>query len=98
MVEIAVVALGPDVRVGRRVDQLHGHVNIVGRALNGAFQDAVDVEFAGNVGQGPFCAFVLHDARAGDDAQVAILGEGGDEFVGHAVGEVVLGGVTGEVG
>jgi len=39
----------------------------------------------------------LYRRSAGDDAERAILGEGGDEFVGHAVGEVFLGGVAGEI-
>ena len=36
-------------------------------------------------------AFVLHRRRAGDDAQVAVLGERGDELVGQAIGIVILG-------
>ena len=48
-------------------------------------------------GSGRLRAFVLHGRGARDDAEVAILGERGDEFVGHAVGEIVLGRIAGEI-
>src|ERR1700733_6665234 len=49
-------------------------------------------------GRGRLTPFVLHRRSAGDDAEAAVLCQYSDEFVGHAVGEVVLGGVAREVG
>jgi hypothetical protein len=40
----------------------------------------------------------LHGRGAGYDSESSILGQGRDEFIGHAVGEVILVGVAGEVG
>jgi len=94
---VAVVALGPDVSVGGSVDQLHRHVDAVCGAPDGAFEDAVDAELAGDVAHRTIDTFVLHGRGAGDDAEGAILGERGDEFVGHAVGEIVLRRVAGKI-
>jgi hypothetical protein len=94
---VTVVALGPDVSVGGSVDQLHRDVDAVCGALDGAFEDAVDAELAGDVTHRTIDTFVLHDRGAGDDAQGAILGQRGDELVGHAVGEIVLRPVAGKI-
>ena len=48
-------------------------------------------------GSGAAGALVGHDGGAGDDAKVGDTGELSDELVGHAVGEVLLAGVAGEV-
>ena len=48
-------------------------------------------------GSGAAGALVGHDGGAGDDAKVGDTREFGDELVGHAVGEVFLGRVAGEV-
>ena len=42
-------------------------------------------------------ALVGHDGGARDDAKIGDTGEFGDEFVGHAVGEVLLARVAGEI-
>lgn len=97
LVEVAIVTLGPDVRVGGSVDELHGHVHAFGGALDGAFEDAVDAQLASDVGKRTLYAFVLHGGGAGDDAERGVLSQHGDDFVGHAIGEVVLRRVTGEI-
>jgi hypothetical protein len=74
LVEIAVVALGPDVGICGSVDELHGHVDPIGGALDGAFEDAIDSEFAGDVADGALHAFVLHGGRTGDYSEVAVFG------------------------
>ena len=89
--------LGPEVAVGASVDELGGDADAVAGADDGAFDDGVDVELAGDVGKWAAGALVGHDGGAGDDAKVGDTGELGDELVGHAVGEVLLGGVAGEV-
>jgi len=69
----------------------------VAGADRGAFDDGVDVELAGNIGEWAAGALVGHDRSTGDDAKVGDPGKLCDEFVGHAVGEVLLRRVTGEV-
>ena len=46
-VELAVVALGPDVPVGLRVDQLDGDADAVARLADAAFEHVVDAELPG---------------------------------------------------
>ena len=50
-----------------------------------------------NLAQRAVRALVLHGGGAGDDAEGGVLGEHGGELVGHAVGEVVLSGIAGEI-
>ena len=52
---------------------------------------------AGDVGKRTLDSFVLHGRGAGDYAEVAVLGQSSDEFVGHAIGEVVLGGIARQI-
>ena len=93
----AVVAFGPEVRVGIGADELKVHVDLAVGAGDGAFEDAVDVEGAGDFAAEACGAFVLHDGGARGDAEVGVLGEHGDELIGHAVGEVFLIGIAREV-
>src|ERR1700751_4232567 len=46
ILELAVVAFGPDVPVGLSVDQLHGHADATAGLPHAALQDIVDGEFA----------------------------------------------------
>ena len=83
--------------VGAGVDELGGDADAVAGADDGAFDDGVDVELASDVGEWAAGALVGHDGGAGDDAKVGDTGELSDELVGHAVGEVLLAWVAGEV-
>ena len=40
---------------------------------------------------------VLHHRSSGDDAETGLFREHRNELVGHAIGEVVLGGISGQV-
>ena len=96
-VEGTLVGFAPDVAVVGAIEQLHGDADLVVFADDGALEDAVDTQFMGDLGQVFLCALVLHDGGMGDDAEGLDAGKLGDEFFGHAVGEEVLGGVSGEV-
>ena len=48
-------------------------------------------------GSGAAGTLVGHDGGARDDAKIRDTGQFGDELVGHAVGEVLLARVAGEV-
>ena len=97
IVVVAVVALGPDVLVGVGADELESHVDLADRAGDRAFQDAVDVEVAGYFRQRRCASLICLAEVAGNDAEGGILGEHGRQFVGHAVGEVLMALVAGEV-
>ena len=53
-----------------------------------------DAEFAGDLGNRTVHALVPHGRGARDDSQGCVLGEHGDDFIGHAVGEIILRGVA----
>ena len=84
--------------VGGSIDQLDGGVYTVAGAGDGAFEDAVDAEFSGDVANRTIDAFVLHRRGVGDNSQRRVLGQSRDEFVGHAVGEILLRGIAREIG
>ena len=64
-------------------------MDLADRAGDGAFQDAVGVEVAGDFRQRPVRILELPRRGAGSDAEGRILDEHGHELVGHAVGEVL---------
>ena len=66
-------------------------------AGDGAFENAVDVEGAGDFRQRSVCLLELHGGGAGNDQERRILGEHCRQFVGHAVGEVLLIRIAGEI-
>jgi len=66
--------------------------------LYGTLDDSINVEFTSNFGQRLIGFFVAHDGGAGDDLYRAHLSQAGNQRVGHTVGEIFLGWVTGEIG
>ena len=95
--QVALVLLGPQVRIRRRVNQLRGDSNAAVRSQHRALDDGIDVERLRDLGQRLSSALVAHHRGARDHAQRANLGEGRDERVGHAVREEFLVGPWGEV-
>ena len=66
----AVVAFGPDVGVGARVDQLRGDAHLAAFAGDAAFQDVGDAQVAADVAHVEARGIAVgHDAGAGDDFQ-----------------------------
>jgi hypothetical protein len=94
---VADVFVSPDGAVGLGVDELGADADFAAFAEDAALDDAVDGEFFGDFGQGFVGALVAHGGGEGDDAQGGDLTEAVDELFGHAVGEVLLGRVAGEV-
>ena len=83
--------------IGRGVDQLRVDVHATTQATDRALQNTVHAKFAGDVAQGSPGSFILHHRGARDHTQTGVFGEHGDQLVGRAIGEIVLGGITGEV-
>ena len=88
--QVALVLLGPQVRIRRRVNQLGGDSDASLRPQDRAFDDGIDVERLRDLGQWLSSALVAHDRRARDHTQRAYLGERGDQRVGHAIGKKVI--------
>ena len=63
-----------------------------------AFKDGIYVQLAGNLGQRFTCStLVTHGGCPRNYPQGADAGDFTDQFVGHPVGEVVLGGVARQI-
>jgi hypothetical protein len=97
VLQVAFVVVRPQMPVGVGVDQLHGDADLLVAPFHGALDDSVDTQFARDRRQGGASALEAHDRRARDDAQPDDLRQLRDERIGHAVGEVVLFGIPGEV-
>lgn len=89
--------LSPEVAVSARVDELGGDADAVAGADDGALDDGVDAELAGDIGERAAGTLVGHDGGSGDDAKIGDTGELSDQLVGHTVGEVLLARIAGEV-
>ena len=91
----ALEALGPEMLVRPRVDQLRRDPHLVAGSRHRSFHDRVDVELPRDVRRRrPILAFELHHRAARDDAKLADGCEVGGQFVGHPFGEVVLAGIA----
>ena len=90
VLELAVVALGPDMRFGLAVDELDGDAHAVGGLAHASFHDVVDAEFLGDAARRHRLALVREDGVARDDQEVAKARQLGDDVLGQPVGEELL--------
>jgi hypothetical protein len=72
-------------------------MNPIGGTGHRAFQDCVRVKRSCDFWKRPASTPVLHHGSSGDDAETGVFGEHRDQLVGHAIGEVVLRRVSGQV-
>ena len=94
---VALVGFGPEVTVRRGIHEEGRDPDAVPRAEHRAFDDRAHVEGAGDVPERRVRALVAHDRRPRDDAQRADLRQACDQRFRHAVREIVLLGIAGEV-
>ncbi len=98
VLQAALVAVRPEVAVGRSVDELRRDAHAPGRSHHRAFHDTFHAQLARDLGQRLGAALVAHHRLPRDHTQRRPGGEVGDERVRHAVAEVVLRGISGQVG
>ena len=84
IIQIAVVFLSPDVRVGARVDQLRVHVKNRAGSADTAFQDMRYSQIISNLTEISFAA-IFHHAGPADDFQVADFRQLGQDVILHTV-------------
>ena len=96
---VAVVALGPQVRHVRRLDELGGNAHPRPRPADAAFQHVVDAEILADLADVLARILVEHRCRASDDAEVTGIerAELGDHFFREAVAEELLLGVVAQI-
>ena len=98
VLELAVVALGPDVPVGLGIDQLHRDAHAVARLAHAALDHVLHAELRRHLLDADR-AVLVHEGRvARDDEQVAKARERGDDVLGQAIGEELLLGIAAHVG
>ena len=90
VLQVAVVALGPDVVVGFGIDQLHRDAHPVAGLAHAAFDDVLHAELARDLLHVHRLALVLERGVARDDEQVAEARQVGQDVLGQAVGEEFL--------
>ena len=97
VLEVAVVALGPEVAVGLGVDQLHGDADALARLAHAALDDVLHAELARDLLHVDRLALVLERRVARDHEQLAEARQLGDDVLGDAVGEEFLLGIAAHV-
>jgi hypothetical protein len=97
-VQLAVEAVGPDVRAGRRVDQLSGETKPIAAAPYTAFDHVANTEFPPDAPDIDGCAFVSERGITRDYEQPTAARQRCDDVLGHTVGEVFLFRVSAHVG
>ena len=90
VLQIPVVALGPDVVVGLAVDQLHRDAHPVAGLAHAALDDVVHAQFARDLLHVHRLALELERGVARDDEQLAEARQVGEDVLGQAVGEEFL--------
>ena len=92
VLHVAVVDFGPDVLLGRGVDQLPGDADAIPRATHASLENRADAQLARDLADRLDGVLVAHDRSAGDDFHVLDLRELGEDVLRHPVGEIrVLG-------
>ena len=97
VVQLAVVALGPQRPVADRVDQLGGDTDPVGRTADAAFQHVAHAQFLRHLRRLRRLPLVGEDRVARDHEQPRELGQIGDQVLGQAVDEEFLLGVVTQI-
>ncbi len=98
VVELAVVALGPQMAAGGPVNQLSGDPHPAAGFAHAAFQDVADAQLPGQLAHIEGLALELEGGVAGDDEQGRDLGEVGDDVLADPVAEILLLGIAAHVG
>ena len=93
----AVEAVGPEVRTGRRVDQLAGDAHPVAGLPDRAFEHVAHAQLAGHLPHIDRLALVGEARIAGDHGEPGKAGDRDGDLLDHAVGEILLLGVSAHV-
>ena len=77
-------------RAGRRVDQLRADAHPVPSFANRTFEDIAHAQFAADLFHIDRLALVGEARIAGDDEEPSDPRQRGDDFLDHAIGEILL--------
>ena len=96
--ELPVVAFGPVMGAGDRVDELRADAQPVAAAAHAAFEHVADAKLARDLAHIDSAVLVDEGGVAGDDEQPSDAGKPGDQILGNAVGKIVLIRVAAHIG
>ncbi len=85
-----VIALGPQVRAGRRVDELGRNADPLGRFAHTALQHIPHAEILTHLLHLHGLPLIGKHRRTRNHEHAGNLGEGRDEILGHAIAEILL--------
>ena len=85
---VAIVGLGPEMRIGPGIDELHVDAHFVAGFLHTAFENGRDAELLRNCLQIFRLALVFRGRSARDHFQIGDARELGQDFILNAVGEI----------
>src|SRR5262249_22988944 len=95
--ERAVKAVGPEMRAGFRLDQLHGDADLVAAFPDRAFEHVRYTKLAAHLLHINRAALVSEARVSGDYEEPADAGERGDDLLDHAVCEIFLARIAAQV-
>ena len=90
IINVPVETLGPNMTAVMGVDELSGDPQAIAAASNTAFQDIAHVQFTGELARINRVVLVGEGRIAGDHAHPGDLRQGGDNILGHAIGEKLM--------
>jgi catechol 2,3-dioxygenase-like lactoylglutathione lyase family enzyme len=96
--EGTVEARGPELRAGVRLDELRADTDLGRRPAHASLEDVADAELLRRVLHVDLAAAARREARASRDHHDGLeAGQRREDVLGHAVGEVILPGLSGQV-
>ena len=95
--ELAVVGFRPEMKTGLRVDELRRDPHLVASLANAAFEHGFDTQLAAHLPDVHVAALVGERRGARRDLQTRNARQQVEQLLGHAVAEIVLGGITAQI-
>ena len=94
---LAVVALRPKMSAGGRLDELRIDSHSLSHPAYASVENEAHIKSLGCLANVERLVFVNESRVAGDDQEIGVFRQPGDQIVGHAIGEVVLVAVAAQV-
>ena len=98
IVHLAVIALGPEVRIAGRLDQLHIDAHPAAEALHAAFENVRNAERCGDLREPVRRVAIGFGGGARDDLEGLDARQRRQNLVLHAIGEIAVAAVLAHVG
>ena len=88
--ELAVVGIGPQMRIAGRLDKLDVDAHLIGSFLDAALQDVGHAKLLRDLGEIAWLALILLGGRARDHFQIRDLRQPREDFFLDAIGKISI--------